>query len=309
MEYPKVSIIVLNWNGWQDTKECLNSLAEIDYQNYEIILVDNGSEDDSVERIKEYINQSAQNRKIKFLALNSNLGFAGGNNVGIKNALESGTDYIFLLNNDTIVEPDFLSELIKISESDKKIGIIGPKINFYDFKDRIWFFGGKINWLLNKGTHIHYDELDKNLQDKPFESDYFTGCALLIKKEVIEKIRLMWNGYFLYYEDTDWNLKARKNGWKIMVAPNAKIYHKASRSAKENSFSYIYYHTRNGLYLAKRNGSFLIRICVYFLSVWIFFKQIIKLLFFPSKKIWAKAVMNGIFDFYRGRTGKIRNTN
>jgi GT2 family glycosyltransferase len=115
----------------------------------------------------------------------------------------------------------------------------------------------------------------------------------------------MWDGYFLYYEDTDWNLKAKKNGWKIIVAPKAKIYHKASRSTKEGSFSYIYYHARNGLYLAKRNGSFLIRFCAYLNSFWILIKQIIKFIFIPKKKIWAKAVMRGIGDFYLGRTGKL----
>ncbi len=264
--------------------------------------------------------------------MNSNLGFAGGNNVGIKYALKNQADYVLLLNNDTTVEPDFLSQLIKVAESDKKIGMLGPKINFYQPKNRIWFLGGKINWLLNKGTHLYYDQIDsnlvqnsckesrrrhwrmspsdgasQNLPNRPFEVDYFTGCALLIKKEVIKKIGLMWEGYFLYYEDTDWNLKARRNNWKIIVVPKAKIYHKASRSTKEGSFSYIYYHTRNGLYLVKRNASFWIRFCVYFFSIWILAKQIIKLIFVPKKRIWAKAVMKGIEDFYLGRTGKLED--
>ena len=299
---PKVFIIILNWNGWKDTVECLESLKKIDYPNYQIVLVDNGSTDESVLQLEKFCLE-----KIKFLFLNSNLGFAGGNNVGIKHALENQADYILLLNNDTTVEPDFLTQLIKTAESDKKIGMLGPKINFYDHKDRIWFLGGKINRLLNKGTHLYYDQIDsvENLPNELFEVDYFTGCALLIKKEVIEKIGLMWDGYFLYYEDTEWNLKAKKNGWRIIVAPKAKIYHKASRSTKEGSFSYIYYHARNGLYLAKRNGSFLIRFCAYLNSFWILIKQIIKFIFIPKKRIWAKAVMKGIGDFYLGRTGKL----
>ncbi len=325
MKFPKVSIIVLNWNGYKDTVECLDSLKEIDYPNYEIIIIDNGSSDDSVKKIEEYerrFNKEPrrrpgpmapagliQSQKIKFITLTSNLGFAGGNNIGIKNALENGADYILLLNNDTVVEPNFLSELIKVAESDRIIGMLGPKINFYQPKDRIWFLGGKINWLLNKGTHLYYSQFDKNLPQEPFEVDYLSGCALLVKRKVIERIGLMWDGYFLYYEDTDWNLKARRKGWKVVVVPKAKIYHKASQSTKENSFSYIYYHSRNGLYLAKRNGSLLIRFCVYFLSIWIFIKQIIKLLFFPSKRIWAKAIMKGILDFYRGRIGKMRVDN
>jgi len=301
---PKVFIIILNWNGWEDTIECLESLKKIDYPNYNIVLADNGSTDESVLRLKDFC--SKYNEELFFLENQNNLGFAGGNNVGIKYALENQADYVLLLNNDTTVEPDFLTQLIKAAESDKKIGMLGPKINFYDHKDRIWFLGGKINCLLNQGTHLYYDQIDsQNLPSEAFEVDYFTGCALLIKKEVIKKIGLMWDGYFLYYEDTDWNLKAKKNGWKIIVAPKAKIYHKASRSTKPGSFSYIYYHTRNGLYLAKRNGSFLIRSCVYLNSFWIFAKQIIKFIFIPKKRIWAKAVMRGIGDFYSGRTGKL----
>jgi GT2 family glycosyltransferase len=304
---PKVFIIILNWNGWKDTIECLKSLKKIGYPNYQIVLVDNGSTDESVFQLKNFC--SEDNEGLIFLENQNNLGFAGGNNVGIKRALENQADYVLLLNNDTTVEPDFLTQLVKAAESDKKIGILGPKINFYDHKDRIWFLGGKINRLLNKGTHLYYDQIDsaENLPNKSFEVDYFTGCALLIKKEVIKKIGLMWDGYFLYYEDTDWNLKAKKNGWKIIIAPKAKIYHKVSRSTKPGSSSYVYYHTRNGLYLAKRNGSFLIRFCVYLNSFWILIKQIIKFIFIPEKRIWAKAVMKGIGDFYMGRTGKIEN--
>ncbi len=302
---PKVFIIILNWNGWKDTIECLESLKKIDYLNYQIVLVDNGSTDESVLRLKIFC--SGHNEDLIFLENQNNLGFAGGNNVGIKYALENQADYILLLNNDTTVKQDFLTQLIKAAKSDKKIGMLGPKINFYDHKDRIWFLGGKINRLLNKGTHLYYNQIDsvENLPNESFEVDYFTGCALLIKREVIEKIGLMWNGYFLYYEDADWNLKAKKNGWKIIVAPKAKIYHKVSRSTKSGSSSYVYYHTRNGLYLAKRNGSFLIRFCVYLNSFWILIKQIIKFIFIPEKRIWAKAVMKGMEDFYLGRTGKL----
>lgn len=302
---PKVFIILLNWNGWKDTIECLKSLKRIDYPNYQIVLVDNGSTDESVFQLKNFC--SEHNEDLIFLENQNNLGFAEGNNVGIKHALENQADYVLLLNNDTTVELDFLTQLIKAAESDRKIGMLGPKINFYNHKDRIWFLGGKINRLLNKGTHLYYDQVDsvENLPNELFEVDYFTGCALLIKKEVIEKIGLMWDGYFLYYEDTDWNLKAKKNGWKVIVAPKAKIYHKVSRSTKPGSSSYVYYHTRNGLYLAKRNGSFLIRFCVYLNSVWILIKQIIKFIFIPKKRIWAKAVMKGMGDFYLGRTGKL----
>ncbi len=271
MQSPKVFIIVLHYKNWKDTNECLRSLEKLDYDNFETIVIDNDKE---------------------------NLGFAGGNNVGIKQALEKKADYILLLNNDTIVELGFLKELVKVGESDKKIGILGSVIYDYQSK-KIHFAGGKINWLYTKGVHETC-----NMKHGTKEVDYITGCCLLIKREVIEKIGLMDEDYFLYFEDADWCLKARKAGYKCVLVPNSKIWHKPSSSAIEGSFSYIYYHTRNGLLMTKKNALFFIKILAYFQSLWIFGKQVIKLILMPSKRKWAKAIMLGIKDFYRGRFGQ-----
>jgi len=286
MKSLKVIIIVLHYKNWEDTNECLASLKNLDYPsrssgqvpNFETIVIDNDKE---------------------------NRGFAGGMNVGIRQALEKGASYILLLNNDTIVEPSFLKELVKAGESDKKIGILGPVIYDYQSK-KIHFAGGKINRLHTKGTHI--STISTKRSDQPStvnEVDYITGCCLLIKKEVIEKIGLMDEDYFLYFEDVDWCLKARRAGYKCVLVPNSKIWHKPSSSTIEGSFSYIYYHARNGLLMAKKNAPFFIKILAYFQSFWIFGKQIIKLLVMPPKKKWAKAIMLGIKDFYKGKFGKL----
>lgn len=236
-----------------------------------------------------------------------NRGFAGGNNIGIKKALEMGADYILLLNNDTIVEPDFLKKLVEAGEKDEKAGILGPVIYEYGTNPsaseagKIHFAGGKINRLYTKGIHIQSTKCQIQT------TDYITGCCLLIKREVIEKIGLMDEDYFLYCEDVDWCIKARKAGYKCVVVSAAKIWHKVSSSTKEFSFSYIYYHARNGLLLARRNAPFFIKISAYLNSFFIFFKQIVKLIIFPQKKIWAKAIMTGIKDFYRGKFGKYEN--
>ncbi len=310
MSTPKVSIIILNWNGWQDTLECLDSLAKIDYPNYEVIAVDNGSKNDSVSRIKNYFDKN-KIHNYRFIILDSNLGFSGGNNVGIKYALKNGADYILLLNNDTLVEPDFLSELVKIGESDKKIGLIGPKIYFYlsDKPPRVWFAGGKINWLKTRGSHLNYNQIDEEYKILGSRShqktDYLTGCCLLIKREVIEKIGVLSEDYFLYYEDTDYCLRAQESGWQCAYAPGARIWHKISQSSKELSPAYIYYHTRNGLMLAKKHNSFGKIILVYLFGLYLALKQIIKYIFMPQKRQWAKMVLLGIFDFYKGKTGKI----
>lgn len=294
---PRVFIIILNWNGWRDTIECMESLKKLDYPNYEIVIVDNGSTDESPQILPQKF------PKIKLIETGKNLGFAGGNNVGIKYALEQGANYVMLLNNDTIVDKNFLKELIKVAETKSQIGILGPKIYFHDEPNRLWFGGGKINKILTRGTHINYGKIDKNGKN-PKIVDYITGCCLLAKREVIEKTGLMNGDYFLYYEDADWCLGARKKGFKCVLVPKAKIWHKCSRSAQEGSPSYIYYHSRNGLMLARYNGSFFIHLAAYLQSFWILAKQIIKLAI-PSKRVWAKAVIRGIWDFYRSKVGQL----
>ncbi len=255
----RVFIIVLHYKNWKDTNECLKSLDKLDYDNFKTIVVDNDKE---------------------------NPGFAGGMNIGIKKAFQptagqpqaerQKADYILLLNNDTIVDKKFLKELIEAGESDKEIGILGP-------------IGGEINWLYTKGIHI---QKTKNI-------DYISGVCMLVKRSVIEKIGLMTEEYFLYFEDVDWCLRARKAGYKCVLVPEAKIWHKVSSSTKAESFSYIYYHFRNGLLLAKRHAPFFIKLLAYFVSFLVYFKQLIKS---PSK--WTKAIKLGIKDFYKGRFGK-----
>ncbi|MCK5475868.1 MAG: glycosyltransferase family 2 protein [Candidatus Pacebacteria bacterium] len=294
----KVYIILLNWNGKEDTLECLKSFEKIKYNNYEVIVVDNGSEDDSVSKIRKYY------PKINIIENKKNLGFAGGNNVGIEYAIDNCADYVLLINNDTIVEEDFLTELVKVGESDEKIGLLGSKIYFHSEKKRIWTAGGKVNWLKNKGTHIGLDEIDVGQYDRIREVGYLTGCCLLIKREVIEKIGGLEESYFLYYEDTDFSLRAQNIGYKCVYVPESKIYHKISRSIKPGSANYIYYHVRNGLVMARRSGSILVKLALYPYCLILFLKQVIKIIFIPKKRPWAKAVLRGEKDFLLKKVGK-----
>ena len=271
MKNPKVFIIVLHYKNWNDTNKCLKSLEGLDYDNFETIVIDNDKE---------------------------NRGFAGGNNIGIKQALEKKAKYVLLLNNDTVVEPDFLKKLVEVGENDKQAGILGPVIYEHD-SNKVHFAGGKINWLYTKGRHITITS-----EQRTMNSDYITGCCLLIKRKVIEKIGLMDEDYFLYFEDVDWCLKARIAGYKCVLVSNSKIWHKVSSGATEGSLSYIYYHFRNGLLLAKRNAPFFIKLLAYFVSFLVYLKQLIKS---PKKKRWAKAIKLGIKDFYKGRFGNYEN--
>lgn len=296
MLHPKVSIIILNWNNWKDTIECLESINQIDYSNYNLVIVDNNSNDESITRImdfshgyldvkskffdykprenfiniQEYTREESLKTKeppfkdLKFdkeiiLIKNEiNYGFAEGNNIGIRYALRIfNPDYILLLNNDTIVDKKFLGEMVNTGENDENIGIVGPKIYYYDEPETIWCIGGKISWKLARGIHIGTNEIDNEQYEEEKEFDYVSGSAFLIKKEVLEEVGLMDKNFFLYFEETDLSLRASIKGYKSVYSPKAKVWHKVSQSGGGISGEVgLYYITRNRwLFMKKWAGT------------------------------------------------------
>jgi GT2 family glycosyltransferase len=243
-----VYIIILNWNGWMDSVDCIRSCQALTYPRFEVLLVDNGSSDDSVIHLRQKF------PGLKFIENQENLGFAGGNNPGTKYALDQDADYIWLLNNDTQVDPEALSELIRTAEADAKIGMVGSKILILDRPDTLHFAGGTINLADGITTHIGAFEKDVGQYDQISRVDYATGCSLLVKREVIEKIGLMSEDYFLYYEETDWCLRAQEAGYEIHMAPKSKIFHKISGSIEYTSPLKQYYLARNRLHFLKKHG-------------------------------------------------------
>lgn len=297
---PKVSIIIINWNGKEDTLECLKSLQKLNYTNYEIIVVDNGSKDGSQKAIKTMY------PSINLIETGQNLGFAEGNNVGIKYALEKKAQYIFLLNNDTIIAPDTLSHLITFAESDQLIGIVGPKILFYDIPNKIWFAGGKID--IRKGViHVGINEIDNGKYDKIIESDYITGCAMLIKSTIFSNIGMLKSEYFLLFEETDLCLRAKKAGYKIFYVPDGKVWHKCSTSfGGICSPLWIYYYARNNLLFIKHNINGFLRYVGYYVAIKRCFKQWKNR---GLKKHNTNAIVIGIIDFLFKRFGQRKNIN
>ena len=247
---PKVTIIVLNWNGKEDTIECLESLKYITYPNYEILLVDNGSTDGSVECFRE------RYPGMEIIENGENLGFAEGNNVGIRRAMDEGADYVLLLNNDTVVDPEFLGELVKVAESNPKIGFVGPKVYYYDRKGRkdvIHSVGAKIKMTTGKAPPIGIGEIDRGQYDKLYQVDSLEGACILAKINVINKIGLLNRNYFMYREEADWCTRANIAGYILFYTHNAKIWHKvgASNIGKNN----IYFLTRNRFWFMKQYAS------------------------------------------------------
>jgi len=245
---PKVSIVILNWNQRDMTLACLESLRKISYPNYEIIIVDNGSTDGSIEAIKKEFPE------LTVIENGRNLGVAGGRNVGIEYVQQRGTDYLLLLDNDTIVHKDFMTEMVKAGESDNRAGILTGKIYFYSEPDKIWCAGCSLSLYRRHISAIGYDEIDKGQYDDIREVEHVAGCCLMIKKKVIDEIGILDQNFIEYFtEDTDWCLRARKKGYKIMYVPKAKIWHHVIKKTSVSE-RYWYLKGRNLMWLMRKHA-------------------------------------------------------
>jgi GT2 family glycosyltransferase len=220
-----VYIVVLTWNGKPDTLECLNSLRLVEYRNFRILVVDNASTDGTCEAIKK------QFPDVELIVNRENLRFAGGNNIGIRYALEHGADFVLLLNNDTVVDKHFLTYLTVAAATNPQIGMVGPKIYYFGDQQRLWFAGGKIVWWKGLISHIGIREKDHGQYDTQGETDYITGCCVLVRRSVIESIGMLDERYFIYGEDADWCVRAIRKGYKLVFVPASIICHKVSVSA------------------------------------------------------------------------------
>jgi GT2 family glycosyltransferase len=293
----KVCIVILNWNGWTDTIECLESIFRQDYSTYQVVVCDNNSHDESLEKIKawaegsldtfsskdnslyhlysppankpipyvEYQHQIAElggnsdkkNLPLVLIRIEENLGFTGGNNVGIRFALANNATYIWVLNNDTLVSRNCLNEMIFTIESNSNIGIVGSKIYFAHTKNLIWFAGAKFNRYFGQSIMTGFSKVD---DEKSWEIDveaaFITGCSMLIKTEVLHKIGLLDDDYFFGMEDLDFGIRVRNVFLRCVVSRKAKLWHKVSNSTGGmDSPIYIYYYLRNRLLLMKKHGN------------------------------------------------------
>jgi GT2 family glycosyltransferase len=238
-QYPKINIVVLNYNGKSCLKSCLASLFCVDYPNFEVVVVDNNSGDGSLESAR------LDFPKATFIKNEQNLGFSAGNNVGIKYSLERTADFVLLLNNDTEVRRDFLKQLVVSALENEKAGLFSPQIFSENNKD-IWFSGGKIDWLRMKSFHgteeLKYDSVS---------SDFISGCAMLIRAEVFAKIGLLDEDFFLYWEDVDFSVRAKRAGYSLVVVANSHICH--LEKSEINRPKKVYWLVLSGLLFFKKN--------------------------------------------------------
>lgn len=229
---PKVFVVILNFNGAKTLAPCLSSVFHSDYQNFEVLVVDNNSQDGSFELARQNYSRA------HFIKNPENIGFAKGNNVGIRWALEKFADYVLVLNNDTVIEKSTLSSLVQVAESKDSVGIVSPLI--LTVTNEIWFAGGQIVWDKMKTIHLF-----TVASQVPYATEYLTGCAMLIKKDVFKKIGLFDERFFLYYEDADFSLRTKNAGFELLVDPCAKIQH--LEQSNTNNASKLYWLVLSGL--------------------------------------------------------------
>ncbi len=296
-----VAIVLVNWNGYEDTAVCLESLKNLDYSNYLVIIVDNGSVDGSEEKLRKNYPQHT------ILQSSANLGFAGGCNLGIRRALQEHCDYVLLLNNDTRTEPNLITELVKTASSNDSIGITSGKVYFEHPPDRIWCYGGSFN--VNTGSARHF--LNEQQAAQPLKEPiylYLPACLWLLKKECIESAGFLSEKFFHLAEDVEYCVRIQQKGWKLALTPKAVIYHKGSSSMKHLSPVYHYYEQRNRLYIVQeyrlKNRFFLLQVqdlCVIAtrLCLSIFLAQSLSG-FFQN----AVFITRALCDFFSGRMGR-----
>ena len=239
---PLTYIILLTWNRWEDTDACLQSLLPVVNEHIRVLVVDNGSTDGTPEKIRRKFPQFEVHEN------GNNLGFPAGNNVGIRCALAAGADYVILLNNDTVVDRGFAEELVAAARRNPSAGMINSLIFFHDRPSVIWFAGGGISTWTGRSRHAGYLQSDKG----QFAGDVPIGrpcaCSLLVTRRFLETVGLMREGLFLYGEEIDWMLRARRLGFRCILATRSKVWHKVSSSTKASPHPVsLYYSTRNML--------------------------------------------------------------
>ena len=303
MRTPLVTVVILNWNGKEYLAPCLESVLGQSYPRFRTVVVDNGSRDGSVQLIEKKYSDS-----LTLIRNEKNLGFAEGNNRAIDYALDKGTDYICLLNNDAVVDRGFLLPLIRAAESDGRIGILGPRVYFHHRPRRIWSEGIRVNSRTGRVVTPLYRRSDREAGNAVREWDAVSGAALLIKKKVIEKTGRLEADYFVYYEDVDWCVRARRNGFRVITVPSSRVRHRVSSSLRGGTSPVtMYYLVRNHLLLMDRNfplsSPFLgrgreLRIIAYNLGFLLVASKI-------NKNEGMRALIRGIKHYYQKQFGPI----
>lgn len=296
---PLVVSVILNTNRRDDTLECLRSLAQSTYENHREIVLDNGSSDGSVEVIQ------AEMPQVRIIRLEKNLGYAGNNNVGIEAALEIGADWVFVLNEDTILDAHCIERLVSGVDGDPRVGVVGPLVYHHDEPQVIQSAGGRLDHTW-QSIHIGQNEPDLGQFPAPLRVDWITGCSVMFRRAVIEQVGMLDERFFYYWEEVDWCRRAAEAGWELMVIPGARLWHKGVSRNYAPSANVTYYATRNRLLLMHKHHASS--------AAWaqVLGEQLRTLAghTYRSRRLspgpHGSAILQGIGDYFRGRWGMRR---
>lgn len=295
---PSVIAVILNTNRREDTLECLASLEKNTYSTHKAIVLDNASSDGSVEAIRSAYPD------VEIIQLTENLGYAGNNNVGIKAALGRGADWVFVLNEDTILAPDCLANLVEVGESDPHIGIVGPMVYHYDEPNIIQSAGGSLSRYWDS-WHVAQNEPDQGQIDKPHRVDFISGCGIMVRRPVIDHVGMLDERFFYYKEETEWCLRARRRGWHIIHVPKAKLWHKGVQRDYRPKPYVTYYKTRNRfLMLAKHRAPLYVWVVTWLQTLRTLTSWTVKPKWRPMRE-HRNAMWCGMIDFLRRRWGQM----
>ena len=323
---PLVAIVTLNWNGWEDTTELIASLNKTTYDGILVIVVDNASTNNSVARMKQsLIENKASYSVVKgnsespieivpinkhFLLVESetNLGFCAGNNLGMKWAVKMGAKYSLILNNDTLVSPDFLQPLIEIAENNDNVGLLGGVITYCEEPDIIWWAGGSFNRFLDSSRLLDRESIHELKQQKPFETEWVSGCMMMIPTHIYTRYGGYVEEYFIWSEEWDYSLMISRAGFKLIVVPQSRICHKVGRSLGIMTPLNYYYGVRNGILLKRK---YLPRRLWYLFLLYYLPNRLIRYtqLFLQRRGDLVHAGTAAVYDGLRGKSGKWQRQN
>jgi GT2 family glycosyltransferase len=336
VQEPRVSIILLNWNTGSDTIECLDSLDQISYVEYDVVIVDNGSTDESIIKIRDHIEKSGwrsketsttegvpiqsyehtivlgqdgtsdrkATRSCNILLSTVNRGFTGGNNIAMRFAMEKlSPDYLLLLNNDTVVASDFLGEIVKAMENCQGCGFASPMILDYaangtaQKSNIIQYAGANQSLYLFIPVHRRQSELDDGTEVQPSLTGYAHGTCMLARSKTVNDIGMLDEDFFCYREENDWGIRAKKKGWKALFVPTSKVWHKGGKSSGQVKGMALYYMARNSILIVKKNATMFQKL-VFVLSFtsFAFPYRVMKLMLLKRDVESTKIYVSGIRD-------------
>jgi GT2 family glycosyltransferase len=299
---PFIAVVIVNYNGYELTRDCLQSFKKVDYGNYALVVVDNASIDHPVPRLKEEFPY------VHFVENPKNAGFTGGNNLGIKKAYELGAEYVFLLNNDTVVSENILDDLVSFILRNPEFGIVGPLTYYFESMDTISFGGGHINRNTGMYYHLNKNKKLEDLQEKVIECNFIEGAAMFMRTNLAMEVGGFSNVYFLTSEESELCVRVADKGFKLAVITSCSVWHKISQSLKGGSTLRDYYIFRNKLLFVRRNAKNF-RLADLVTLVWFYFKCFVSSVRRDKSLATAKGILFALIDFCTGVNGPGRYTN